>query len=127
QFDVDLEDDKTIYRESDNFIAGNHASVIKTPYCNLGMTICYDLRFSNLYHKLALAGANLITVPAAFTHITGKAHWEILLRARAIENGCFIIAAGQTGTHPNGSKTYGNSLIIDPWGTILAKAEEKTG
>ena len=127
QFDVDLEEDKTVYSESDNFIPGEFASVTKTPYCNLGMTVCYDLRFSTLYHKLALAGANFITIPAAFTHVTGKAHWHILVRARAIETGCFVIAAGQTGIHPAGNRSYGHSLIVDPWGVILAQTQEETG
>ena len=126
QFDVDLEEDATIYRESDNFRAGNKAKVIDLGWCNLGMTVCYDIRFPILYNKLALAGANCIAIPAAFTYITGKAHWQILARARAIETGCFIFASGQTGIHPAGNRTYGHSLIVDPWGRILAEAGEQT-
>ena len=127
QFDVDLEEDKTIYRESDNYQAGKNLCVTKLDWCNIGMSICYDLRFPNLYQKLALNGANLITIPAAFTKVTGKAHWEVLTRARAIENGCFIVAAAQTGTHCGASETYGHSIIIDPWGKILAQADDKVG
>ena len=91
------------------------------------MTICYDLRFPHLYRQLAQSGAKIIFVPAAFTHFTGVAHWEVLLRARAIENGCYIIAPAQTGSHPANRRTYGHSLIIDPWGKIISDAGEEEG
>ncbi len=93
----------------------------------LGMTICYDMRFPHLYRDLAKAGANVLTMPSAFTAETGKAHWHVLLRARAIENGCFVIAAAQTGTHDGGRETYGHSLIVDPWGEVLADGGTDTG
>ena len=91
------------------------------------MTICYDLRFPQLYRALAKAGAEILAVPSAFTQMTGEAHWHMLLRARAIENGCFVIAPAQTGEHPGGRKTYGHSLIVDPWGRILADGGTKEG
>lgn len=125
-FDVEIDDGQT-YRESTKIIPGNKVVLATTPWCKLGMTICYDLRFPQLYRSLAKAGAGIITVPAAFTRVTGAAHWHVLLRARAIETGCFIIAPAQTGTHAGGRKTYGHSLIIDPWGRILADAGAKQG
>ena len=91
------------------------------------MTICYDMRFPHLYRDLAKAGAEVLTMPSAFTAETGKAHWHVLLRARAIENGCFVIAAAQTGAHDGGRETYGHSLIVDPWGVVLADAGTDTG
>jgi predicted amidohydrolase len=91
------------------------------------MTICYDLRFAYLYRHLALAGAQLLTVPAAFTKTTGRAHWHVLVRSRAIETGCYVFAPGQCGIRPNGRATYGHSLIVDPWGTVLADAGEEPG
>ena len=117
-FDVEVGDGQT-YRESAKIIAGDKAVIATTPWGKLGMTVCYDLRFPQLYRALAKAGAGIITVPAAFTQVTGEAHWHVLLRARAIETGCFIIASAQTGTHAGGRKTYGHSLIIDPWGRVL--------
>lgn len=125
-FDVDVGDGQT-YKESAKIIAGNKAVIAKTPWGNLGMTICYDLRFPQLYRAIAKAGAKIIAVPAAFTQVTGEAHWHVLLRARAIETGCFIIAPAQTGTHAGGRKTFGHSLIIDPWGKILADAGTEEG
>ena len=125
-FDVEVGDGQT-YRESAKMLAGNQAVIAETPFANLGMSICYDLRFPQLYRKLAKAGANIIAVPAAFTQKTGEAHWHILLQARAIETGCFIIAPAQTGTHAGGRQTYGHSLIIDPWGRILADAGTEEG
>ena len=124
-FDVDLPDDET-YRESDNFSPGNKAvladlSPAGVP-AKLGMTICYDLRFAALYRALAMAGANMVAIPAAFTKQTGEAHWHVLLRARAIETGTFVFAATQGGLHENGRWTYGHSLIVSPWGEILAEA-----
>ena len=106
------------YRESATYAGGDRAVVADAAGVGLGLTICYDLRFPALHHALADAGAEIIAVPAAFTVPTGEAHWEVLLRARAIETGCFIIAAAQAGRHQNGRSTYGHSMIIDPWGTI---------
>ena len=101
---------------------GSGAVVADLPWGKLGLSICYDLRFPQLYRKLAQAGASLLSVPSAFTETTGKAHWHVLLRARAIENGAFVIAPAQGGTHANGRQTYGHSLIAAPWGEILAEA-----
>ncbi|HTG39126.1 carbon-nitrogen hydrolase family protein [Sphingomonas sp.] len=107
------------WQESSAFAAGDRAVVAATPAGQLGMTICYDLRFPALYQALGEAGAELLAVPAAFTRATGEAHWESLIRARAIENGCFVIAAAQTGDHEDGRLTYGRSLVVDPWGDVL--------
>ena len=125
-FDVDLPGGET-YRESATFRPGERAVVAETPWGGLGLTICYDVRFAYLFRALAQSGAGLITVPAAFTVPTGRAHWHILLRARAIETGCFVIAPAQCGTHDEGRQTYGHSLIISPWGEILAEAGEEPG
>ncbi|WP_421762398.1 carbon-nitrogen hydrolase family protein [Devosia sp.] len=111
------------YRESETYAGGDEAVVTTEPGFNLGMTICYDVRFPALHRALAEAGAEVLSVPAAFTVPTGEAHWEVLLRARAIETGCFVIAAAQAGTHENGRSTYGHSMIIDPWGKILAQLD----
>jgi predicted amidohydrolase len=119
-FDVDLPSGET-YRESNTVAGGNRATVADLPWGKVGLTICYDLRFPMLYRALANKGAFLLTVPSAFTETTGKAHWQVLLRARAIENGAFVIAPAQGGTHANGRKTYGHSLIVSPWGEILAE------
>jgi predicted amidohydrolase len=121
-FDVDLPGGET-YRESRSFEPGDKAVVADLPWGRLGLTICYDMRFPGLYRTLAKAGARLIAVPAAFTVPTGRAHWHVLLRARAIENECFVLAAAQAGEHENGRKTYGHSLIISPWGEILAEGD----
>lgn len=115
-----------MYRESDRIQYGEHLSFVPTPWGRIGLTICYDMRFPHLYRDLAKAGATLFVAPAAFTYVTGKAHWHVLLRARAIETGSFIIAPGQCGHHPGGRRTYGHSLIIGPWGDILAEASEDT-
>jgi predicted amidohydrolase len=120
-FDVDLPSGET-YRESNTVAGGNSAVVAELPWGRAGLSICYDLRFPQLYRKYAQAGAFLLTVPSAFTETTGKAHWHVLLRARAIENGAFVIAPAQGGTHANGRQTYGHSLIVAPWGDILAEA-----
>lgn len=125
-FDVDLPTGER-HRESDVVQPGDKAVVAKTPWGGIGMTICYDVRFGYLYRDLAKAGADIITVPAAFTVPTGKAHWATLLRARAIETGSFILAPGQVGEHEGGRKTWGHSMIIGPWGEILAEAGEQTG
>lgn len=116
------------YRESETYRGGDSAVVTDAPGFRLGLTICYDLRFPALHRALAEAGAEVISVPAAFTVPTGQAHWEVLLRARAIETGCFVIAAAQGGAHENGRMTYGHSMIIDPWGKIVAQIEgDETG
>jgi len=119
-FDVSLDDGQT-YRESKTYKAGETATLAKTPLGMLGLTICYDLRFPALYRVLAQAGADIITCPAAFTKVTGAAHWHALLRARAIETGAFILAPAQGGHHQDGRETYGHSLIISPWGEIIAE------
>lgn len=125
-FDVDLPTGES-YRESDSFAPGDAAVLAETPWGPVGMTICYDLRFASLYRSLAQAGAFCLTAPAAFTHFTGLAHWHVLVRARAIECGAFVIAPNMWGDHSGGRKTYGHSLIVDPWGEVLADAGEGTG
>ncbi len=120
-FDVQLSDGQ-IYHESALYQAGNSAVLAAVEDYTLGLSICYDLRFPALYRELACAGADILTVPAAFTQVTGQAHWHVLLRARAIETGCFVLAAAQGGQHADGRETYGHSLIVDPWGTVLAEA-----
>ncbi len=118
-FDVDLPSGET-YRESRNYRPGEAAQLAHTSLAPIGMTICYDVRFPALYRALAQAGAQVMTVPSAFTRVTGEAHWHVLLRARAIECGAFVIAPAQCGTHPRGRETYGHSLIVSPWGEVLA-------
>ncbi|HXL99203.1 MAG TPA: carbon-nitrogen hydrolase family protein [Rhizomicrobium sp.] len=125
-FDVDLPSGEK-YRESNTVAGGGRAVLADLPWGKVGLTICYDLRFPQLYRSLAKAGAFLLTVPSAFTETTGKAHWHVLLRARAIENGAFVIAPAQGGTHANGRKTYGHSLIVAPWGEILAEGGTESG
>jgi len=125
-FDVDLGGGES-YRESTTYRPGDSAVVAPSPWGGIGLTICYDVRFGYLHRALAHAGANILTAPAAFTVPTGKAHWHVLLRARAIETGCFVIAPAQTGTHFADRKTFGHSLIISPWGEILADAGEEVG
>ncbi|WP_420133136.1 carbon-nitrogen hydrolase family protein [Rhodopseudomonas sp.] len=119
-FDIDLGNGES-YRESANYQPGETAVISDLPWGRIGLTICYDVRFPALYRALAEAGASFISVPAAFTKPTGEAHWHVLLRARAIENGCFVFAAAQGGLHENKRETYGHSLIIDPWGKVLAE------
>lgn len=121
-FDVDLPNGET-YRESATIRPGDAAGLAQTPWGCLGMTVCYDLRFPHLFRQLAKAGACMISVPAAFTVPTGQAHWETLLRARAIETGCFVLAPAQGGTHEDGRKTWGRSIVIGPWGEVIAKVE----
>jgi predicted amidohydrolase len=121
-FDVDLPGGES-YRESANYEPGREAVVAALPWGQLGMTICYDLRFPHLHRALAKAGARFLAVPAAFTKPTGLAHWHTLLRARAIENQCYVFAAGQGGCHENGRETFGHSLVISPWGEVLAEAD----
>lgn len=125
-FDVELSSGE-IYAESSRFLPGAQAVLADMGGISLGLTICYDVRFPQLYRTLAQAGAQILAVPAAFTATTGEAHWHTLLRARAIENGCFVVAPAQTGTHPGGRKTFGHALIIDPWGRVLADAGTEPG
>jgi predicted amidohydrolase len=125
-FDVDLAGGES-YRESNNYRAGELAVVADLPWGRLGMTICYDLRFPALYRALAEAGASFLAIPSAFTRQTGEAHWHVLQRARAIENGCFVLAAAQGGRHENGRDTYGHSLVVDPWGRIIAEGGTEPG
>lgn len=120
-FDADVGDGRR-YRESDHFAAGNQLVLTESGGVGLGLTICYDVRFPHLYRALGRAGADVITVPAAFTFRSGRAHWHVLLRARAIETGSFIVAPAQCGTHADGRRTYGHAVIISPWGTVLAEA-----
>ena len=125
-FDIELDGGES-YRESANYQPGETAVISDLPWGRIGLTICYDVRFPALYRALAEAGASFITVPSAFTVRTGEAHWSTLLRARAIENGCFIFAAAQAGKHESGRETYGHSLIVDPWGEILAEGGVEPG
>lgn len=122
-FDVDLPNGE-VYRESRNFRSGERAVTVALPWGTLGLSVCYDLRFPQLYRALAKAGASFLSIPAAFTYTTGTAHWHVLQRARAIETGCFVIAPAQGGVHENKRHTFGHSLIIDPWGAIIAEAGE---
>ena len=129
-FDVTLSETEQ-YRESDGYRAGDHAVIADTAFGKIGMTICYDIRFPHLYRGLAKSGASILLIPAAFAQPTGRAHWEVLLRARAIETGCYVIAAAQTGEHQTSQrrprKTYGHSMIVSPWGEIMADAGEDQG
>jgi len=125
-FDVDLAGGES-YRESNTYRPGELAMVADLPWGRLGLTVCYDLRFPALYRALAEAGASFLAIPSAFTRQTGEAHWHVLQRARAIENGCFVFAAAQGGKHENGRETYGHSLVVDPWGRILAEGGTEPG
>ena len=125
-FDVDLASGES-YRESALIEPGGRATLAPLPWVTLGLSICYDLRFPQLYRALAQAGAEVLTVPAAFTKTTGEVHWHLLLRARAIETGCYVIAPCQCGDHGGGRATYGHSLIVDPWGRVLADGGEGPG
>lgn len=130
-FDVNVSETE-VYRESAAYRPGARAVLAETPFARIGMTVCYDVRFPHLYRRLAKAGAQILTVPAAFNHITGAAHWETLLRARAIETGCFVLAPAQTGQHPEAHgpgtrRTHGHSLAIAPWGEVLADAGSEPG
>jgi predicted amidohydrolase len=129
-FDVNVSETE-VYRESAGYRPGTQAVVTETPFARIGMTVCYDVRFPHLYRHLAKMGAQVLTVPAAFNHITGAAHWEVLLRARAIETGCFVLAPAQTGFHPEargkGRRTHGHSLAVAPWGEVLADAGTEPG
>jgi len=125
-FDVDLDGGES-YRESSAYEPGGQAVTVETPWGTVGLSICYDLRFPYLYRHLAHSGARFLTIPAAFTRPTGKAHWHVLMRARAIETGCFVFAPAQCGDHGGGRLTYGHSLIVDPWGGILADGGDEPG
>lgn len=126
-FDVEVDDNEKSYCESRFALAGEHTSVIDIADTKLGLSICYDLRFPELFRQLTQQGAKIITVPSAFTRVTGAAHWQTLLRARAIENQVYIVAAGQEGVHVNGRETWGHSMIISPWGEVLAHQDTGNG
>jgi nitrilase len=126
-FDVDIPGRAEAYRESANVAPGTQPVVLDTPVGRLGLSVCYDVRFPELYRHLSAAGAQLLSVPSAFTAPTGRAHWETLLRARAIENLCYVIAAAQSGIHPSGRETYGDSMIVDFWGRILKRVPRGRG
>ena len=126
-FDVMVNDQQSKYSESNSYEAGNEVVSVDTELGHLGLSVCYDLRFPELYRKLFRRGAQLLTVPSAFTAVTGEAHWESLLRARAIENQCYVIAAAQGGRHSETRVTWGHSMVIDPWGTVLAAVEGGEG
>lgn len=129
-FDVQISETET-WRESEGYRPGDRAVLARTDFAKIGMSICYDVRFSHLYRALAKAGAQILTVPAAFSPVTGAAHWHALLRARAIESGCFVIAPAQTGTHASAAHktrdTYGHSLVVDPWGEVILDAGTASG
>ncbi|HEX5280826.1 MAG TPA: carbon-nitrogen hydrolase family protein [Micropepsaceae bacterium] len=125
-FDVNLPGGES-YRESNTVTAGGQAVIADLPWGRIGLSVCYDLRFPHLYRMLAKSGAEMLSIPSAFTETTGRAHWHVLLRARAIETGCFVIAPAQGGKHANGRSTYGHSMIVGPWGDILAEAGTDPG
>jgi deaminated glutathione amidase len=125
-FDVELPGGES-YRESRSYQAGSTGVLADLPWGSLGLTVCYDLRFPHLYRALAKAGADFLAIPSAFTRQTGEAHWHVLVRARAIENGCFVLAAAQAGHHESGRETYGHSLIVSPWGDVMAEADAQVG
>ena len=126
-FDVNIVETKEKYKESDIFINGNSPVVVQTPFCNIGLAICYDLRFPELFRKLSDIGIDIICLPAAFTSVTGKAHWEYLIKSRAIENLVYIAASAQGGYHVSGRETHGNSIIVNPWGESLATIKNGSG
>jgi predicted amidohydrolase len=126
-FDIQVPDRAESYRESANVAPGSAPVLVDTPLGRLGLSVCYDVRFPELFRQLSAAGAELFTVPSAFTEPTGRAHWEILLRARAIENLCFVLAPAQSGFHPNGRETYGDSMIVDHWGRVLERLPRGRG
>src|SRR5687767_8672797 len=123
-FDVDIPQRDESYRESATVAPGNNATVVSTPLGRVGMAVCYDVRFPELFRVLQEQGAEILSVPSAFTAPTGKAHWELLLRARAVENLCYVLAPAQSGIHDNGRETYGDSMIVDPWGHVIARVVE---
>ncbi|MBF0294734.1 MAG: carbon-nitrogen hydrolase family protein [Magnetococcales bacterium] len=125
-FDVDI-GDGTRYRESDSVQSGTEAVVVDTPFGRLGMAVCYDLRFPELFRALSAQGCELFSLPAAFTMVTGRDHWETLLKARAIENFSYVLAAGQWGLHGGGRQTYGHSMVVEPWGSVVAQCPDGVG
>jgi len=126
-FDVDVEDGVGSYRESDNWIAGEHLVCFDTEFGKVGLAICYDLRFPGLFQALRDESVDVILLPSAFTETTGAAHWQVLLQARAIENQVYMVGCNQAGTHQNGRQTFGHSMIVDPWGTVIFNAEKELG
>lgn len=126
-FDVDVADGQGRYRESEQFSPGNEWVVVDTPVGRLGLAICFDVRFPHVFQRLRAAGAELISLPAAFTYLTGEAHWQVLLRARAIEQQCYVLAANQCGWHDERRQTWGHSQIIDPWGEVLSELQHAPG
>lgn len=126
-FDVDVDDATRSYRESATIAPGRQAVLVDTPIGKLGLAICYDVRFPELFRQLSAQGAEVFVLPSAFTVPTGRAHWDVLLRARAIENLCYLLAPAQTGVHANGRETYGHSMIVEPWGEVLASRAEGAG
>lgn len=126
-FDVDVDDATRSYRESSTIAPGHQTKVVDTPVGKLGLAVCYDLRFPELFRQLSGQGAEVLVLPSAFTVPTGQAHWEVLLRARAIENLCYVLAPAQTGRHANGRETYGHSMIVAPWGEVLACRPDSAG
>lgn len=126
-FDADVSDSTGQYRESDFYARGAKQGLVQACGTTLGLSVCYDLRFPEYYRLLSEAGAQLICVPSAFTEVTGRAHWEVLLRARAIENQCFVVAANQGGVHENGRATYGHSMVVNPWGEVVSRLETGEG
>ena len=125
-FDIDIPG-RVSERESSTVAPGGEVVTVDVDGVTVGMSICYDLRFPELYRRLAIEGAQVLLVPAAFTAHTGRDHWEVLLRARAIENQCYVVAAGQSGDHEPGSSCYGRSMVVDPWGTVVAQAVDGVG
>lgn len=126
-FDVSLQSGKEVYSESNTIEAGDQVVVLKTPFGKLGLAVCYDVRFPELFRQMLAKEVEIIILPTAFTYITGAAHWDVLVRARAIENLSYVAAACQTGTHPGGRKTFGHSMIVNPWGEVQASLPDKTG
>ena len=126
-FDVNLLETDEKYRESDVFLAGNKITTVDTPFCKIGLAICYDLRFPELFRELSNQNIDLICLPAAFTAVTGKAHWEHLIKARSIENLVYFAASAQGGYHVSGRETYGNSIVVSPWGETLDLIKNKSG
>jgi nitrilase len=126
-FDVQIYQSEERYKESETIEAGDEVVVVDTPFGKLGLAVCYDLRFPELFRSMVNHGAELIAIPSAFTAKTGRAHWEVLVRARAIENLCYVVAAGQGGYHLNGRESYGDSMIVDPWGQILDRLASGSG
>lgn len=126
-FDVSINETNETYRESDTIEPGDQLVVVETPFGRMGLAVCYDLRFPEMFRAMGKSGVDLLVIPAAFTAATGRAHWEVLLRARAVENLCYVVAAGQGGRHLNGRETFGDSMIVDPWGKVLTRLEQGAG